>query len=290
MGRENARLLTGKVALVTGASRGIGRGIAEVLGEQGVTVYITGRTLAPGSHSLPGTLGETAAAVEARGGQCIPIVVDHQDDQQVEALFEQIRTEQSGRLDLLVNNVMAIPDALTEPGSFWEKPLEVWEMMDVGLRSSFVAARLAAQLMVPQKSGLIVGMSGYVGVTYTYDVVFGTCKAAMDRMSRDMAIELKPHNVASLSLWQGFTYTERARKNLEAVAGMASDLNSAVGSSVEFPGRIIAALLNDPNLMGRTGGTFINAELAQAYKLTDTDGRVIPSLREERGAPIWSPV
>lgn len=283
-------LLSGKVALITGASRGIGRGIAEVLGEQGATVYITGRTLKPGGHSLPGTLGETAAAVEARGGQCVPVAVDHGNDQQVEQLFDRIRTEQDGRLDLLVNNVMAIPDALTQSGPFWEKPLSAWEMMEVGLRSSFVAARLAAQLMVPRKSGLIVGMSGYVGVTYTYDVVFGTCKTAMDRMSRDMAIELKPHNVASLSLWQGFTYTERARKNLETVEGMANDLNSAVGSSVEFPGRVIAALLDDPNVMARTGGTFISAELAEHYGITDIDGRVIPSLRGERGAPIWPPV
>ncbi len=283
-------LLTGRVALVTGASRGIGRGIAQVLGEQGATVYVTGRTVEPGDHPLPGTLGDTAAAVEARGGRCIPVAVDHGDDCQVEQLFEQIRVEQDGQLDLLVNNVMAIPDALTQTGSFWEKPLSAWEMMDVGLRSSFVAARLAAQMMVPQRRGLIVGLSGYVGVTYTYDVVFGTCKTAMDRMSRDMAIELKPHNVASLSLWQGFTYTERARKNLETVEGMARDLNSAVGSSVEFPGRVIAALLADPDVMNRTGGTFISAELAEHYGITDIDGRVIPSLRQERGAPIWNPV
>jgi len=255
------RPLYGKVALVTGASRGIGRGIAEVLGEQGATVYITGRTQESGSHPLPGSLRETAAAVEARGGRCIPVAVDHADDKQVEHLFDRICAEQSGQLDLLVNNVMAIPDALTQAGAFWEKPLAAWEMMDVGLRSSFVASRLAAQLMVPQKRGLIVGMSGYVGVTYTYDVVFGTCKTAMDRMSHDMAIELKPHNVASLSLWQGFTYTERARKNLETVAGMATDLNSAVGSSVEFPGRVIAALMSDSDVMTRTGGTFISAEL-----------------------------
>jgi NAD(P)-dependent dehydrogenase (short-subunit alcohol dehydrogenase family) len=283
-------LLTGRVALVTGASRGIGRGIAQVLGEQGATVYVTGRTVEPGDHPLPGTLGDTAAAVEARGGRCIPVAVDHGDDCQVEQLFEQIRVEQDGQLDLLVNNVMAIPDALTQTGSFWEKPLSAWEMMDVGLRSSFVAARLAAQLMVPQRQGLIVGLSGYVGVTYTYDVVFGTCKTAMDRMSRDMGIELKPHNVASLSLWQGFTYTERARKNLETVEGMARDLNSAVGSSVEFPGRVVAALLADPDVMNRTGGTFISAELAEHYGITDIDGRVIPSLRQERGAPIWNPV
>ena len=197
---------------------------------------------------------------------------------------------EQGRLDILVNNAIAIPAELTQPGSFWEKPISNWEMIDVGLRSNFVAARHAARIMAPQKSGLIVAISGYVGVTYTYNVIFGTCKTATDRMARDMAIELKPHNVASLSLWQGFTYTERARENLKTVAGMASQLNSAVGTSVEYPGRIIAALAADPDVMKRSGGTFIAAELAQQYGITDIDGRVIPSLRAERGAPIRMPV
>jgi NAD(P)-dependent dehydrogenase (short-subunit alcohol dehydrogenase family) len=281
--------LSGKVAVVTGASRGIGKGIALALADEGATVYVTGRTVTSGSHPLPGTVGETAAEVDRRGGKGIAIQVDHANDEQVAALFEQVRREQ-GHLDILVNNAIAIPEELTQPGSFWEKPISNWIMIDVGLRSNFVAAWHAAQIMVPRKSGLIVALSGYVGVTYTYNVIFGTCKAATDRMARDMAIELKPHNVASLSLWQGFTYTERARENLKTVAGMASQLNSAAGSSVEFPGRVIAALAKDPNLMKRSGGTFISAELAHEYGITDVDGRAIPSLRAQRGSPIWMPV
>lgn len=281
--------LSGKVAVVTGASRGIGKGIALVLAEEGATVYVTGRTVRPGSQPLPGTVGETADEVERRGGKGIAVQVDHGDDAQVATLFEQVKKEQ-GRLDLLVNNAISIPAELTQPGAFWQKPIANWEMIDVGLRSNFVAAWHAANIMAPQKSGLIVALSGYVGVTYTYSVIFGTCKTATDRMARDMAIELKPYNVASLSLWQGFTYTERAQENLKTVAGMASQLNSAVGSSVEFPGRVIAALAKDPHVMQRTGGTFINAELAQEYGIVDVDGRTIPSLREQRGAPIWKPV
>ena len=127
-------------------------------------------------------------------------------------------------------------------------------------------------------------------MTYTYNVIFGTCKSGLDRMARDMGVELKPHNVASISLWQGFTYTERAQENLKNVPGMASQLNSTAGTSVEFPGRVIAALAADPDIMKRSGGTFIAAELAQEYGITDVDGRVIPSLRAERGAPIWMPV
>jgi NAD(P)-dependent dehydrogenase (short-subunit alcohol dehydrogenase family) len=281
--------LSGRVAVVTGASRGIGKGIALVLADEGATVYVTGRTVKTGSYPLPGTVGETAAEVNRRGGKGIAVQVDHADDEQVAQLFERVRHEQ-GRLDVLVNNAIAIPAELTQRGAFWEKPISNWTMIDVGLRSNFVAAWHAAQIMAPQKSGLIVALSGYVGVTYTYSVIFGTCKTATDRMARDMAIELKPHNVASLSLWQGFTYTERAQENLKTVPGMASQLNSAVGSSVEFPGRIIAALAKDPNVMKRSGGTFINAELAQEYGITDVDGRVIPSLRAERGSPIWMPV
>ncbi len=198
---------------MTGASRGIGKGIALALGAEGATVYVSGRTVAPGVRSLPGTVGETAEEVCRRGGKGVAVVVDHRDDDQVAALFDQIHREQ-GRLDILVNNAFAIPEDLTEPRPFWEKPLSDWEMVDVGVRSNFVAAWHAAKIMVGQRSGLMVAVSGYVGVTYTYGVVFGMCKTAVDRMARDMAIELQPYHVASLSLWQGLTFTERAQRNL----------------------------------------------------------------------------
>jgi NAD(P)-dependent dehydrogenase (short-subunit alcohol dehydrogenase family) len=283
--------LAGKVAVVTGASRGIGRGIALALAEQGATVYVTGRTVTPGSYSLPGTVGETAEQVNQRGGKGVAVQVDHGKDDQVAALFEQIRREQ-GRLDILVNNAFQLPEDLIEPRPFWEKPLSNLEMFEVGLRSNFVAAWHAAKFMVPQRSGLIVAISGYVGVTYTYGVVFGTCKSGVDRMARDMAVELKPHNVASLSLWLGLTFTERAERNLSRNPAMKSQTvtDPNIGSSVEFPGRVIVALAKDPNVMQRSGGTFIGAELAREYGVTDIDGNVPPSLRAKRGSPIWSPV
>ncbi|MET0388251.1 MAG: SDR family NAD(P)-dependent oxidoreductase [Polyangiales bacterium] len=284
-------LLAGKVAVVTGASRGIGRGIALALGAEGATVYVTGRSVEQGQADLPGTIGETAAEVERRGGRGIAVPVDHGNDAQVAALFQRVEREQ-GRLDLLVNNAFALPDDLTEPKPFWEKPLSNWQMVDVGVRSNYVAAWHAAPLMAAARSGLIVAISGYVGVTYTYGVLFGMCKSAVDRMARDMAIELAPHSVASISLWQGLTFTERAQRNLARNPAMKTQTvtNPAVGCSVEFPGRVIAALAVDPQLMQRTGGTFITAELAQAYGVTDVDGQVIPSLRAQRGAPIWQPL
>jgi NAD(P)-dependent dehydrogenase (short-subunit alcohol dehydrogenase family) len=287
--QTRSRALAGKVALVTGASRGIGRGIALALGDAGATVYVTGRTVSEDTSPLPGTVGKTALEVNERGGKGIAVQVDHANDEQVAALFEQVKRDH-GRLDILANNAISIPEELTQPGSFWEKPISNWEMIDVGLRSNFVAAWHAAKLMVPQKSGLIVALSGYVGVTYTYSVVFGTCKTATDRMARDMAIELKPHNVASVSLWQGLTFTERATENLKKVPGMASQLVSAAGTSVEFPGRIIAALAADPNVMRHSGASLINAELAKEYGVTDTNGNAPPSLRAQRGSPIFTAI
>ena len=283
--------LDGKVAVVTGASRGIGKGIALALAAEGATVYVTGRTVKAGEYPLPGTVGETAAECDARGGRGIAVQVDHADDAQVAALFDQVQREQ-GRLDILVNNAFALPEDLTEKKPFWEKPLSNWQMVDVGVRSNFVAAWHAAKIMTPQKSGLIVAISGYVGVTYTYGVVFGTCKSAVDRMARDMAIELQPHGIASLSLWQGLTFTERANRNLERDPAMKAltVTNPLIGCTPEFPGRVIVALASDPAVMQRSGGTFITAEVAQDYGVTDIDGKVIPSLRAERGAPIWQPI
>ena len=283
--------LADKVTLVTGASRGIGKGIALALAEEGAIVYVTGRTVTPGSYPLPGTVGETAAEVDRRGGKGIAVQVDHADDAQVAELFTRIQREQ-GRLDVLVNNAFSLPEDLTEPRPFWEKPLSNWEMMDVGVKSNFVAAWHAARMMTPRKSGLIVATSGYVGVTYTYGTLFGTCKSAVDRMARDMAIELKPHNVTSVSLWLGLTFTERAERNLSRNPAMKSQTvtNPIVGSSVEFPGRVIVALAKDGDVLKRTGGTYIAAELAQEYGVTDVTGNVPPSLRAQRGSPIWNAI
>lgn len=283
--------LTGRVAVVTGASRGIGKGIALALASEGAIVYVTGRSVTSADSPLPGTVGETAVECTRRGGKGIAVQVDHANDLQVAGLFEQVQREQ-GRLDVLVNNAFALSDDLTEPKPFWQKPLSNWEMVDVGVRSNYVAAWHAAKIMAPQGSGLIVAISGYTGVAYTYSVVFGTSKSAVDRMARDMAIELKSYNVASISLWQGLTLTERAERNLATIPGLTGGAATRPqdACSPEYPGRVIAALIKDTDLMRLSGGTFITAELAQDYGIKDIDGKTIPSLRASRGAPIWLPI
>jgi len=283
--------LGGSVVVVTGASRGIGKGVALALAAEGATVYVTGRSVDPDVHELPGTVGETAAECDRRGGRGVAVAVDHGDDGQVAALFERVRKE-SGRLDILVNNAFALPEDLTDAGGFWEKPLSHLQMFDIGVRSNYVAAWHAARIMVPQKSGLIVAISGYTGVSYTYEPIFGTCKSAADRMARDMAIELEPYNVCSISLWQSLTLTERALRNLENIPGLKgrSATRPEDSCTPEFPGRVIAAIAADADAMRHSGGTFITAEIARDYGVTDVDGRTIPSLRERRGSPIWKPI
>lgn len=286
--------LAGKVAVVTGASRGIGKGIALVLAEQGATVYVTGRTVNPGEYYLPGTVGETAAECSERGkasgGKGIAVACDHADDDQVAALFQRVKDEQ-GRLDILVNNAFLLSDDLLEPKPFFEKPLSNLEMWEVGVKSNYVAAWHAAKMMAAQKSGLIVAICGYAAVTYTYGVAFGTSKSAVDRMARDMAIELEPYNVASVSLWQGLTLTEKAQHNLAQMGDkMTASITNMKGSSVEHPGRVIAAMAADPDIMKRSGATYITAELADEYGVTDVDGGTIPSARASRGSPLWKPI
>jgi NAD(P)-dependent dehydrogenase (short-subunit alcohol dehydrogenase family) len=286
--------IAGKVALVTGASRGIGKGVALVLAEQGATVYVTGRTVKEGDYYLPGTVGATAEACNERGrksgGSGVAVACDHGDDAQVAALFEQIEREQ-GRLDILVNSATQLSADLLEPLPFWEKPLSNLEMWEVGMRSYYTASWHAAKMMARQKSGLIVMISGYTGVTYTYGVLFSATKCTVDRIARDMAIELEPYNVATISLWQGLTLTEKAKDNLAKVADkMTNSVAGQTGSSVEHPGRVIAALACDPEIMKRSGGTYITAEIADEYGVVDVDGNRIQSMRAKRGSPLWGPI
>jgi NAD(P)-dependent dehydrogenase (short-subunit alcohol dehydrogenase family) len=262
--------LSGSVAIVTGASRGIGKGCAIELGALGATVYVTGRSVSPQAHPLGGTVAETAAAVTSAGGKGIAIVCDHRDDGQVRRLFRQVETEQ-GRLDVLVNNAFLIPKELTSGKPFWEVPLSNWDdMIDVGTRSAYVASHFAAKLMVPAKRGLIANVSSSGAREYAWHVAYGVGKCALDRITADCAHELRPHGVAVVSLWPGLVLTER----LQGAQAALPKLDFSGAESQRFTGRAVAALACDSDVLRWSGRALASRELADAYGFTDVDGRL----------------
>ncbi len=270
------------VAIVTGASRGAGRGIALALGSHGATVYVTGRSINAGDHALPGTITETAAAVTAAGGIGIAVACDHADDAQVAALFAQVRAEQ-GRLNLLVNNAAAIHDELTHPGEFWGKPLKLADLINVGIRSGYVASWYAAQMMAAQNSGLIIFTSASGAAHYSLGAAYGAHKVSMDKMAFDMAADFAHagKSVAALSIWMGALLTDRLKAIIASDTAKYGHLQGAC-ESPEFTGHVIWALLNDPALMALNGKTVNGAEIARTYGLTD-NGRAPPTAQELHG-------
>ncbi len=267
-----------KVAIVTGASRGAGRGIAIALGAHGCTVYVTGRSEKQGDASVPGTIYETAEAVTAAGGKGIAVRVDHADDAQVKALFEKVEREQ-GRLDILVNNACAIHDMLSAPGNFWEKPLAIGDMINVGVRSGFVASWYAAPMMVKQGKGLVVFTSAPGAVHYVFGPAYGAHKAGVDKMAADMGVDFKGSGVAALSIWMGSLATERLLAMIEADPVKFGHLENTL-ETPEFTGEIIWALTNDPNLGELNGQTVIGAEMGRKYGVPDKNGKYPPSVRD----------
>ncbi|MFI5775776.1 SDR family NAD(P)-dependent oxidoreductase [Nocardia sp. NPDC051570] len=272
-------ILTDRVAVVTGASRGIGKGIALELGAAGATVYVTGRTETPGR--LPGTVAETATRIGELGGIGIPYVCDHRDDAAVEALFTTIRTDH-GRLDVLVNNVYNSPASARWLGRpFWEVPPKAWdESFDIGVRSHYVASHFAAGLLI-ETGGLIVNISSPGAEHYTHNTVYGVAKSAVDRLTADTAHDLADTAVTVVSLWPGIVNTELLQlvppdtdgRRLITLPGEGTfDLNAA--ETPRFPGRAIVALATDPNRRSRTGKPWRVAELADDYGFTDIDGRI----------------
>ncbi|WP_285962378.1 SDR family NAD(P)-dependent oxidoreductase [Pseudomonas tohonis] len=279
---------TPRIALVTGASRGVGKGIAIALGAAGMTVYLSGRSASQSDSRLrgqllPGSLAETAEAVSRAGGQGIAVPCDHRDDEQVRALFARIEREQ-GRLDLLVNNAALLHENLIDPGPFWEKPLDLVDILDVGLRSAYVASHYAAPLLLKSGRGLIAFVSSYGAGCYMHGPAYGAQKAGVDKFAADMAVDFEGRDVSVVSLWLGPQRTERT-----AIAGAARadqyEAFLAVAETPEFNGRVIHALLQDPQLPTLSGQTLVTAELAQGYGISEAEGRQPPSYREMLGEP-----
>ncbi len=277
VGELEMGLQSDRVVVVTGASRGAGKGIALALGATGATVYVTGRTEKEGDAPLPGTVAATADAITQAGGQGIPVYCDHADDAQVEALFARVRDEQ-GHLDILVNNATALPDALTQTGPFWEKPLSLTDIWTVGMRSHYTAAWYAAPLLLAAGAGLVVNTSSFGGRIYMHGPAYGAGKAAVDKMSHDMAVDFRPYNVAVLSIWMGLLLTERTQQVFAEQPDKYSGLVETA-ETPEFTGLVIDHLAKDPELMEKSGQVWIGAELGEAYGIVDTNGQRPPSHR-----------
>lgn len=280
--------MSDSVALVTGASRGAGKGIGIGLASMGMTVYVTGRSKSEATETLKGellqgTLDETVAAIDAAGGRGIGIPCDHADDSATRSVIEQIEREE-GRLDILVNNAALIHDKLIDPGGFWEKPLELADILDVGLRSSYVASYYAVPMMIRQGSGLITFTSSFGSACYMHGPAYGAQKVGIDKLAADMSVDLENTGVAAVSLWLGPQITERT----EIVLRHRGDEYKgfmAVAETPAFNGRVIHALASDPALSRKSGQTLVTAELALEYGITDEGGKQPPSYREQLGEP-----
>lgn len=250
--------LEGKIALVTGGTRNVGRGIAIALGEAGATVYVTGRSI---------TDKDVKGITEA-GGKGIALVCNHENDEAVKEIFEKI-IEKESKLDILVNNAWGGYNRLRNRTEykgfkwkevFWQQPIALWdEMNNVGVRSNFVASVYASEIMTKQKHGLICNISFYASRKYYGNVIYGIAKAAVDKMSMDMAVELKPHHVACVSLYPGYIDDNKKVPNYKKESSI-------------FVGRGIVALAADKNIMKKTGQIQVAALLGIEYGFKDIDG------------------
>ena len=276
--------LEGKIAVVTGASRGVGKGAALGLAEHGATVYVAGRT--ENDDNLPDflkgtTIHKTAGEVTSMGGKGIACRCDFSSDEDVENLFGRVQKEQ-GRLDILVNNAWSGADHVMNGyfwnTPFWEQPIPLFDdFYTVGLRSGYLSSCYAARMMVPQKSGLIANISFFSARRYWITPAHGIFKAATDKMTADTAHELKEHGIKVFSLYPGNVRTEGM---LEAAKHNPA-LNGREMESPQFIGRCVAALALDDGAARHSGEVLITGEIAKQYGFTDIDGKCPVSLRSE---------
>ena len=271
------------IAVVTGASRGAGLGIARALGAHGATVYITGRTQKEGDAPLPGTIYATAEEVSKAGGKGIAVSCDHADDEQVRQLFGRIKRDH-GQLHVLVNNATFLHDALIEPGPFWAKPLELVDILNIGLRSAYVASWHAAPLLVESGKGLLAFTSSFGASCYMHGPGYGAQKVGVDKFAKDMAVDFRPHNVAAVSLWMGMLQTARTRRVMDEDAAKYAGFWE-MAETPDFTGHLLAALYRDEKRMEKSGQVLIGAELALEYGIKEADGRQPPSHRAMLGGP-----
>lgn len=270
--------LKGKVALVTGGSRGAGRGIAVELGKAGATVYVTGRSIkGKSTNQWPGTINDTVSQIVAAGGRGIAVRCDHTNDSETEALIKRIDSEQ-GRLDILVNNVWGGNELHIENKHFWELPLKHWEnMFSSGVRAQLVTNYFAIPLMLQNEKGIIIHTTFWDQDQYTGHFFYDLAKNALNRMAYGLSTEVKQNNIAVLAVSPGWMRTELVLKEFQTNENDWHEI--AELSNTESPyyiGRAITALASDPDVMKKNGQVLRVGDLAKEYQFTDIDGRYIP--------------
>ncbi|GAE31393.1 SDR family NAD(P)-dependent oxidoreductase [Alkalihalobacillus hemicellulosilyticus] len=270
--------LKGKIALVTGGSRGAGRCIALELGKAGATVYITGRSvIGNATNQWPGTIDDTASQINASGGKGIAIRCDHTNDAETEAVISSIRKEQ-GKLDLVINNVWGAHDLGVEAKPFWELPLKNWDtMFTAGVRAQLATNHFAIPLLRENKAALIVHTTFWDHNKYAGQFYYDLAKNALVRMAYGLSLELKQDNITVLAVSPGFMRTELVLKHHgsdEEHWEESEDLRRT--ESPFYIGRGITALASDPNIMEKSGQVLKVGDLAKEYQFTDIDGRYVP--------------
>ncbi len=255
--------LKGQIAVVTGSSRGIGKGIALALAEQGCTVYATGRTIGDGDR----TIDTTARQVTEAGGEGHAIRCDHGDDDDIARLFEQIGQE-AGRIDILVNNVYKIPSPPAWGGGYWDHPISIWDdQVGIGLRAHYVASWHAARLMFESDNARMLNVSSPGGQSYHFSSSYGAGKAGLDRLTADMAIELEPKGIPACVLYPGSVSTEFIQ---DAAEEQGMDLSQS--QTPLLVGRAATSLLMSDDMMSRTGTIQWVEDLIAEFDLFDENG------------------
>lgn len=273
--------LAGKIAVVAGATRGAGRAIAVKLGEAGALVYVTGRSVRgnPSPIGRPETIEETAEMVSAAGGTGIPVRVDHTEEEQVRALFERIRDERDGQLDILVNDVWGGEKLVEWDRSFWEASLETGLfLLRQALHSHIITAYYAAPLMVRRKRGLIVEITDGVGYHYRGSLFYSMVKTGVSHLAQAMAEDLRPHGVAAVSVTPGFLRSEEMLDHFGVTEAnwrdaAEQDVHFLQSETPFFVGQAIASLAADPGIMAKSGQLLSSWGLSDEYGFTDVDGR-----------------
>ncbi|MBI3943489.1 MAG: SDR family oxidoreductase [Chloroflexi bacterium] len=273
--------LKGKIAVVAGATRGAGRGIACMLGAAGATVYCTGRSTRgnPATGNRPETIEETAEMVESYGGRGIPVQVDHLVESQVQALFEMVQTEQEGRLDILVNDIWG-GDELSEWGKpFWELSIPKGLLMQQrAVFTHIITSRYGAPLMVARQQGLIVEITDGDSPDYRGNLFYDLAKASAIRLAYGMAEELRPHQVTALAVTPGFLRSEAMLDHFGVTEanwqdGAKKDPHFIASETPYFIGRAVAELAAEPNVAQKSGGAYSSWGLSEEYGFSDIDGR-----------------